>query len=1147
MEERRIVTVLFCDVVSSTALASQLDPEDWAEIMEEVFPALIAPVEKYGGTVARLMGDAILAFFGAPQAHEDDPQRAILAGLDITRVIQPMRDRFARRYGLDFNVRVGINTGLVVMGEFGLGRAYEYTAMGDAINLASRMEQTAEPGTVQISQDTYRLVEHVVLAESLGGIEVKGKTEPVVAYRVLGMRSMPERHRGIAGTIARLSGRDEIVATLEQSIQELRAGRGQIISLIGEPGLGKSRLIDEMQRFWQSGNMAESSEAVQEIWLEDQALSYEAMEPYGVFRKRLADGFEIMPDDPIEVVRQKTLRSVHALGLSAPERAAALFETLLVARSEAGDGGGSVPPPATGAEFKRDLFTQMTDLFRRWNQGLTYVYVVDDVHWIDPASAELLVHLFQLTDQFPILFLCAYRPERETPAWMIKQAAETIFPHRYREIRLQPLSNDESVEILESAIIDLPSAPELEQLVLRLAVGNPLYIEEIIRSLIDQGCLVRDELDPHHRWRPVPGMNPTGTSIPETLHALLLNRIDSLDSETRNTLQRAAVIGLTFTRTILEAISDDPERLDGQLAMALRVELVRETAWLPEREFSFRHPLIWEVAYRSILRRQRRRYHRSVAETIERFYPDRLDEYAATLGHHYSQAEDERAIDWLLRAARQALGVHDARSAIEYSSQAINLSERLLPAVPEETLLIRGQAHETAGDYDEARRDFEQALLVARDSEHLELEWQALISLGMSWSEGDYNQTRNYYQQAYELANQIDERTIAHSLNRMGNWYLNADQPQEALAAHEKALAIFERIEDVAGIADTHDFLGIASFLACNPTSQAHHSQLAAQLFRSLGNQARYSSSLATLAAASGNYYTMTSPPVLELANSWRSRAEESLAIAREIASPSLIAFSNLVLGQLLITRGYYSRAVEAVEEMLEVATESGHRQWTIGANFALAVCKIDLFVFDQANTYIDRNLSQAQQIGSANWYNHGLMLRAEILAATGLYDQARSTLQAFHDPETVILSAAQRGCVFKLAELELLDGNPQRALEILDLLVRTAPGIGQDTVIPHLSYLRGLALKQLGCVDEAIAELEAARQAAGAFEFRPLFWRVELALGDAWLSKENAEAANQAFAHARDTVQKLAAEIPDPAIQATFTSEVNARFPTGS
>ena len=252
--ERRIVTMLFCDVQGSTAAAEKLDPEEWAEIMNGAFEHLIAPVYRYEGTLARLMGDAVLAFFGAPITHEDDPQRAVLAALETIERTVSYRKEVQRRWGVDFNVRVGINTGLVVVGEVGSDLRVEYTAMGDAVNLAARMEQTAEPGTVQISEATYRLVAPLFDIEELGGVHVKGKEEPVQSYRVLRQSALPGQLRGIAGLDSAMVGRKDEIKTLIDGIEALRYGRAQIFSVMGEAGLGKSRLVAELRHALTAGD-----------------------------------------------------------------------------------------------------------------------------------------------------------------------------------------------------------------------------------------------------------------------------------------------------------------------------------------------------------------------------------------------------------------------------------------------------------------------------------------------------------------------------------------------------------------------------------------------------------------------------------------------------------------------------------------------------------------------------------------------------------------------------------------------------------------------------------------------------------------------------------------------------------------------------
>ncbi|MGH2619451.1 MAG: adenylate/guanylate cyclase domain-containing protein, partial [Anaerolineales bacterium] len=306
--ERRVVTMLFADVKGSTQAAENLDPEDWGEVINGAFEYMIKPVYRYEGVVARLMGDAILAFFGAPIAHEDDPQRGILAGLEIVAGIRPYRETVKQRHGVEIELRVGINTGLVVVGAVGSDLRMEHTALGDAINLASRMEQTATPGTVQVAHDTYRLVKPLFDFEELGAIEIKGKTEPVRAYRVLGRKEMIGRARGIEGLRAQLVGRREELQSLREVMGGLNQGVGRIVCILGDAGLGKSRLIGEAHEIFDQlvGSAAGD-------WYETNTLSYESNQAYGMFQRLVRRVTGIAYDDPPESIRQQLGSMVQTL------------------------------------------------------------------------------------------------------------------------------------------------------------------------------------------------------------------------------------------------------------------------------------------------------------------------------------------------------------------------------------------------------------------------------------------------------------------------------------------------------------------------------------------------------------------------------------------------------------------------------------------------------------------------------------------------------------------------------------------------------------------------------------------------------------------------------------------------------------------
>ena len=661
--ERRVITVLFCDIVGSTAMAERLDPEEWTEIVNEAFQYLTAPIQHYEGTVARLMGDAILAFFGAPVAHEDDPQRAVLAAFDIIDGIKPFSEQLAREYGLDFTVRVGINTGPVVVADVGSDVAKEYTAMGDAVNVAARMEQTAQPGTIQISGDTHRLVAPLFDLEPLGEVEAKGKSEPVPAYRVLGVKAQPGPLRGIDAVSAPLIGRDREFAQLKGALEPLRQGLGQIVCLIGEAGLGKSRMLEELRTKWLRDNE-------QSPWVVSHGNSYDTMRPYGLFQERVREFFGIGLDDPVEVIHQNVSTKLRAQGMSdelIPLCTAAV--EWIVAAKVLHD-----TPDLPADALKQKIFEQMYAAWHQFASPGPLVLVFDDLQWSDPASAELLVHLLRLTEEVPILFLFAFRPERQSPAWQVKLKAETDYPHRYTEIALKPLGPEDTDALLSAllSIADLP--PELRQLILRKTEGNPYFAEEIVRTLIEQGVVYRTE--DGLRWKA--GTTVEDIAIPDSLHALLTARIDRLDREVRATMHMASVIGRSFYYRVLNAISDTAIELDKHLVALQRAELVEETARIPELEYMFKHELAREAAYTSILHRRRREFHRSVGEAIEELFPDKLEDNAHRLAYHFAEARDDKwAMKYYTMAGEVAAAIYaNAEAAAQYA-HAIDAAGRL--------------------------------------------------------------------------------------------------------------------------------------------------------------------------------------------------------------------------------------------------------------------------------------------------------------------------------------------------------------------------------------------------------------------------------------------------------------------------------------
>jgi class 3 adenylate cyclase len=759
--ERRVVTMMFCDVKGSTAAAEQLDPEEWSEIINGAFEHMIRPVYTYEGTVARLMGDGILAFFGAPLAHEDDPQRAVLAGLDILSEISPYREQIKNSWGIDLNVRVGINTGLVVVGSVGSDLSMEYTALGDAINLAARMEDTAQPGTIQIAEDTYKLVAKLFEFEPLGGIEIKGKRDPVSVYRVLGRKDVARRTRGIEGLHVEMVGRKDELLTLQKVMADLNQGIGRIVCVLGEAGLGKSRLISESHKDYEQLIGQEGN------WFETISLSYEYNQAYGLFQRLIQRVIGIAYDDPPQIVRKKLATLLESFAEDQRPRASQVFEALFALESEING------PPLDDETFRQELLVAMDEWWRvRFSERPT-VLVFDDMHWSDAASIELLGKLLPLTGEIPLVLLCAMREERSSPAWQIKTTADEEFRHRYSEITLRPLSKYESNELV-NRLLAIPEIPDnLRNSILEKSDGIPFFIEEVVRTLIDNGAVESEdrEIDGDIRRYWVATKEAAEFAIPDNLQSLLSARMDRLEDATRNTLQMASVIGRSFYHRVLQAVDQDSPELDKHVNTLLQLDMIRESARVPEVEYMFRNPLTQEAVYETILLKRRREFHLRVGEAMEELYPDRLEALYGLLAHHFTLAgERERAINYYRHASQQAVTVFAYEEAVENLHKALELIEPVDP--PEEKLSLL----EELADVCRLVRDFTGSITY----------YQQALEL---WSELDYGDTivsvrlhRKIIQVATDAKWSVDAETFAR-VNQIS---------QESLASLDESLEVMK-------------------------------------------------------------------------------------------------------------------------------------------------------------------------------------------------------------------------------------------------------------------------------------------------------------------------------------------------------------------
>src|SRR5215210_455354 len=670
--ERKYVTVLFADVVDSTGLGERLDPEQVAEIMNGAFAFLNASVTNYDGTVARLLGDAILAFFGAPVAHEDDAERAVRAGLDIQAAAKEYAEAVRRDYGVDFGVRVGINTGLAVLAAVGDEIRTEYTAMGDTTNVAARLQSAAAPGSVLISADTYHLVKQLFEIRPRGGAMVKGKSAPIVTYEVLSPRAVPGKMRGLEGLTSPLVGRAAELGLVNDTLEGAREGRGAFVAVIGEAGLGKSRLL------------AEASESVtpgeRVAWLEGRALSYEQAVTYFPWRQVVREAIGAQEGEAPEVVREKLHRDTVCLAM--PEGDPQYLEVILSVESEATK---EAVAALEGDALVERITTAVRGYLRARANLMPTVIVLDDLHWADSASLELLLNVAELVESRPLLIICLLRPDKDAKSWSAMRRVRDELGASYAEVVLDPLDAAHAKELLGNLLYieDLPES--VRNLILDKAEGNPFFVEEVIRTLIDSEYIVQK----NNHWRATREI--VNVNIPDTLTGVLSARIDRLPENTKHVAQTAAVLGRIFAYRALMATcaaAPPPEQIEDvgpHLGVLTYEELVRERVHDPEIEYIFKHALTREAAYELLLLRRRKELHRRAGEVLERLYPDQQTGLSSVLAHHFWLGEEwPRAAEYAMTAGAQAVKVYAMSEALEHYENAYEALTHIPDASPEQ-------------------------------------------------------------------------------------------------------------------------------------------------------------------------------------------------------------------------------------------------------------------------------------------------------------------------------------------------------------------------------------------------------------------------------------------------------------------------------
>ena len=643
IDELRPVTALFADVVGSTGLGERLEPEEVKTLVGECVTRMSRAVEEYGGTVQAYMGDGICAYFGVPTAHEDDPERAARAGLRILEVVGEYSRDIALAWGIpDFDVRVGINSGETAVGLVGGGER-EVVALGDTTNVAARLQSEAAPGTIAVGDATARRLAHRFALKPVGDLAVKGRAEPVTAWRL----SRRDEERAVAPPAIPLVGRDAEARILRGVLADLAAGRGQALLVTGDGGIGKTRMLEELRAL--AGDRV--------TWLDGHCLSYGGLSSWP-FVEILHEWLGLQEGDPEIAVRTKARAKLGAiLGAELVDVLPAFARLLRVRLDSAPAGDGPVDVPRA---------------YTAWVEALAesrpVVLALEDVHWADPSTRELAEAVLDLTDRVPLLLAASLRPNGGSEGWRFRLKVLSEYAHRAVEMPLRPFTSGESRQLLDRLAPAELEGPDRDEIVER-AEGNPLYVEELLRIVLEGGSLGR-----RRAWT-VSVL--TAARLSPELQTLLVARIDLLPAGARRLAQVAAVLGRSFAVRVLEGVAGR-EDFEADLTRLLRAEVVRELRRFPEREFAFKHGLVQEAALSTLTRRRRTELHRRAAAAYEQLYSGALDDHLERLAHHHAQSENlPRALEYLEAAAAKADALDARTRAIELWRRAQRVAERL--------------------------------------------------------------------------------------------------------------------------------------------------------------------------------------------------------------------------------------------------------------------------------------------------------------------------------------------------------------------------------------------------------------------------------------------------------------------------------------
>jgi class 3 adenylate cyclase/tetratricopeptide (TPR) repeat protein len=773
--ERKSVTVIFSDISGYTSMSERLDPEELKEVTSLIFGQISAIIDKYDGFIEKYVGDAIVAFFGAHKAHEDDPVRAIHAAREIHELVDALSPQYEHKIGQSLSMHTGINTGIAVTGEIDFQKG-THGVVGDAINLAARLSSLGKAGEILVGPDTYNQSEGYFCFEEQEPTKIKGKTKPLTGYRVLSRLDQPRKTHRLHGLRADLVGRRVELGKLKDAADKLRDGIGSIFFICGPPGTGKSRLIEEFK---------ETLDLEEIQWREGHAYPYAQNIPYFPLINLLNRAFQIGESDSPDRIKDKIERGVENL-IGSRENITPYLGSLYNLDYEELEG--------INPEFwKNQLQNAIQSILSAMAEKQPIIICLEDLHWADPSSLELFRLLISETHS-SILFLCIYRPTITlfTPSELSRIAGS------YHDIQLQDLSSAESLDMLESLLgtESVPSA--LRHFIEEKVEGNPFYLEEAINSLIDSEILVKED----GLWELTRTF--TDADISRSIQGVISARLDRLDKQSKRVLQEASVIGRSFPFKVLKRITDHKTNLQNCLDELVRLDFLRVNPFIKDLEYVFKHAIIQEVVYSGLLREDCKEIHERIGQAIEKLFQRRIAEFSETLAFHYQKGQSlQKAVAYLMRSGVKSMNRYSVEESHRYYKEAYNLLTKETSRDQEDKASLIKLLNTWApvfyfrGSFKELEALMKKHLDLADSLEDKEERGMFYVWLGMSlWGRARFEDAYRYLHTALKIGEEARSKRV---IGYVGAWLpwpcVEVGLFEEALVHADRAREMSENFE----------------------------------------------------------------------------------------------------------------------------------------------------------------------------------------------------------------------------------------------------------------------------------------------------------------------------------------------------------------